>query len=134
GTSGTTRSETWEWDGNVWQQRAVAGPPLGVVFGGVYDPVRQQVVVFGTPAPLTAMQVWGFDGASWTQHPSPSTAPVETAAMVWDAGRGRIVVNAYVPGQSYWRNWEWYDSAWHQGAVLAALWYPDDGQMGYDPV
>src|SRR5688500_10866675 len=40
-------ADTWGWDGSVWMQRAVSGPPPRIAAGRAYDAARGRTVLYG---------------------------------------------------------------------------------------
>jgi hypothetical protein len=73
-------SDTWEWDGTIWAERAprLRVPAARQAHGMAYDPARRKVVMFGgssSDAPLSRISVtndtWEWDGARWSQIVSP---------------------------------------------------------------
>jgi hypothetical protein len=70
--------DTWTWDGNRWTVQHPAHSPSQRQFPTMtYDPVRQQVVLFGGetgtfPLPRVGFgmglnEIWTWDGVDWTQ-------------------------------------------------------------------
>jgi hypothetical protein len=59
---------TWTWDGNNWtEQNATKQPPPLCFTGGAFDPVLQEVVVFGGSVGADQNKTWPRDGTNWTQ-------------------------------------------------------------------
>jgi hypothetical protein len=97
GNSGATLDDTWAWDGKEWAQIAEFGPPAlynaGMVSTGgsnliLYGGVISQDLV---QAPLG--DTWGFDGKLWTQVQDIGPGPLQGAAITFDSGRSRVVLN-----------------------------------------
>jgi hypothetical protein len=87
-------SDTWEWDGTDWTQRA-SGPLSGRIEHALaYDAARARTVVFGGYNGMAWLNdVWEWDGTSWLQRsPSGNPPTMLDHAMAWDAGRGRMVL------------------------------------------
>jgi hypothetical protein len=100
--------DTWEFDGETWQEVDARGdiPPS---WGGetVFDPGRRQVVTFGGeferleisfPPGLRVFSPWAatrlYDGRSWSLLPTrPTIAPQADHAAAFDVARGVLVVH-----------------------------------------
>ena len=80
-------ADTWEWDGCNWQQVAASGPPAASNHAMCWDPARQQLVTY------VQDEVWGFDGAYWTQvQTAQPLPPANGGAMAYDVTRQALVV------------------------------------------
>jgi hypothetical protein len=88
----------WEWPGFAFDpQRGEA-----VRFGG-YDVFNNRVVD----------ETWTWDGASWQQRfPALAPPPRTRTAMVYDAGRGTVLLFGGLGGGYLHDTWEWNGSAW----------------------
>lgn len=68
--------DTWEWDGNAWTQRLVAGPPPR--FGAAMANLGNKVVLYGGQPSFGVggldggadlyNDTWEWDGTNWTQR------------------------------------------------------------------
>src|SRR5262249_48737869 len=68
--SSTLRSDTWEWDGANWLQRAAGGIPARKEHVMAYDSLRNRTVVFGglgSSGYLTDTWEWNGSAAVWTE-------------------------------------------------------------------
>lgn len=66
----TIRTDTWEWDGGSWTQRATTGPSPRVHQSMAYDRARQRVVLYGGFSVVSNQElrdVWEWNGTAWTQ-------------------------------------------------------------------
>jgi hypothetical protein len=127
--------ETWEYDGNDWQQVTPPhAPPPRLLPLMVHDPRRGRTVLFGGTTVVNALMhdTWEYDGSDWTPVATPTTPNVQGDAMVLDANRDRVVML----GESYGVGSLWsYDGAdWTQtwSAQLAAPAFPAR-QLLHDP-
>jgi hypothetical protein len=73
---GSAFGETWVWDGTNWQKRFPANsPPPRYVHAMAYDPIRQEVVLFGGVNGTTIYSdTWVWNGINWSEK-SPSVPP-----------------------------------------------------------
>src|SRR6185369_6793908 len=97
GTNGTAnQADTWEWDGNNWQQAAPANtPPIRQRHGLTYDSVHGFVVLFGGSNGTTRYNdIWKYDGVNWQQATTPPVAPAvrDRPAVAFDPVRARTVL------------------------------------------
>jgi len=120
GIHATYFSDTWEWDGETWTQRAVVGPPARGSHAMSYDGARQRVVVFGgfgTGPGYYLNDTWEWDGTSWEQRiVAAGPIPRWDVLMTYDSVRSRTVLYG---GQNrsiglLRDTWEWDGSVWVQ--------------------
>ncbi len=92
----TYMNDTWEFDGELWVERAPAHVPAGRVgHRMVYDDARGRVVLFGgrTPDPAEKNDTWEWDGSDWTEVTTSGAPPARSDhAMTYDAVRERVIV------------------------------------------
>lgn len=81
-------NQTWVWDGFNWTQKFPAHvPPARVGQGIAYDPVHQQVVMFGGVGSdniIPLADTWIWDGADWTQKNVSGPQARLNHGMSWD--------------------------------------------------
>lgn len=106
---------------NVWTQLFPADSPGELrFFTMVYDPVRDNVVLFGGETEGSSTPVantWIWDGTNWTQvFPADSPPGRIFAAMAWHPGSETVVLyggNHDDPGGSYlFDTWTWDGTDW----------------------
>jgi hypothetical protein len=109
------QSDTWSWDGVSWIEQTTSPHPgkrAGVASAG-YDPVRNELVLFGTFEAAgggASSETWGFDGTSWTKKLAALQPLVERSSpLVWNAARKTLVMAG---GNQASDAWEWDGSAW----------------------
>jgi len=64
--SGTYLGDTWEWDGQMWQQVSASGPSARAGHKLVFDSKRKTVLLYGgfvDAGPTT--ELWEWDGSAW---------------------------------------------------------------------
>jgi hypothetical protein len=93
----TYERDTWEWDGNAWEQVTNIGPPARLahamtgtsgatlLFGGLAPHVPN------TPYELF-QDTWTWDGEYWHQRQDMGPSPRLYHAMSWDATRSRAAL------------------------------------------
>jgi len=108
-----TGSETWEWNGQVWTRRAIAGPIPRSDFAMAYDSRRGVTVLFGG---YGRDDTWEWDGTTWTQRAVPGPAVRGGHAMAYDTTRGvTVLFGGYYYDRSYHYfgdTWEWDGALW----------------------
>jgi len=110
--------DTWEWDGVDWHLASSAHRPPGrrrAAFA--YDPIRQQIVLFGgiDASGVAFGDTWIWDGSDWTvQQPSAAPSARAGAAIAWDAARARLVLTGGTSATTYANAdvWEWDGATW----------------------
>jgi Immunoglobulin I-set domain/Kelch motif len=114
--------ETWEWDGNNWQQIVTAHLPPWTetlyAYAACYDNVRGEMLLFG----YLTDPLWSYDGTDWQAKNVGGFGPgftVGLSAMAFDTSRGVAVLPASgtggIPGLANYYNiaiWEWDGTNW----------------------
>jgi len=116
GGNGTSRNDTWEWEGTTWSQRNTATlPPARQEHMMAYDSQRNRVVLFGGWNTTTNLNdTWEWDGNNWVRRtPATSPSPRRAAGMTYDPVRGRTVLFGGTDGISdLGETWEWDGNTW----------------------
>jgi hypothetical protein len=103
-----TLTDTWEWDGVQWFQRAPSVSPSqnGLL---AYDAAHYVTVLF-----TTSGETWTWDGIGWTEMTPTVSPPWRTdGAMAFDAAIGRIVLfGGWGATGQLADTWEWDGSTW----------------------
>lgn len=100
--------KTWIWDGEVWEQRFVAGPPARAFATGIFDPARGTVVIVGgNQNAMIRSDTWEWDGSEWRQVDAVGPVPDRRSAFAYDEARGEGIL--FIPGRATWR---WREGAW----------------------
>jgi hypothetical protein len=61
--------DTWEWDGQLWEQRASDGPPPRNHTSMTYDRGREVIVLFGGhDGERIFGDTWEWDGSTWSRR------------------------------------------------------------------
>jgi hypothetical protein len=116
-TSYINFSDFWAWDGTSWKEISMPGEHPGVrnISQMVFNPVNQNVLLFGGGEEQFLGDLWSWDGMSWSQL-SQSGAPVRSGAGgAYDPERNRLVVFGGVDkpgGKAITDTWEWDGQNW----------------------
>lgn len=86
-------SDTWEWDGTTWMQRAVIGGPPCWEHAMAYDAARAVTVAYGGASgwPTAYGDTWIWDGAAWTMSPAVGPGARYGHAMTYDTSRNVVI-------------------------------------------
>ncbi|HLK69186.1 MAG TPA: kelch repeat-containing protein [Bryobacteraceae bacterium] len=122
---GTLSSETWAWSGTDWSLLSAAGGPGARQDGMMtFDPVRQQVVLFGgraTDFVTLFNDTWTWDGSTWTKRSPAVTPPARSGgAMAWHGVIQQVVLFSGVSAAGFVPDtWLWDGTNWtlHAEAV-----------------
>jgi cysteine-rich repeat protein len=96
----------WESTGGRWERMGMPAPPPGRKDTiAIYSPGRRATVLYGGRAPYrcgffdqppcqTLTDAWAFDGATWTQLPSPAVHDPSALpqAAAYDSEHGRVII------------------------------------------
>jgi hypothetical protein len=111
-------NDTWEWDGQRWTQIQAAGPSPRAEAAIAFDSRRGRVVLFGGHNRAgergnRLADTWEWDGKRWTEIKVTGPSPRNSAAMVYDSGRGKIVLFGGSTRESVsGETWEWDGKQW----------------------
>ena len=118
-----TPDDTWAWTNHAWKALRTPKSPPGRTFPAMaYDPIRQQVVMFGGGSANSdpfRNDTWTWDGIDWTQvQPTTSPQPGMYLRMVFDAKlRSLILVRqSNLPGDAL-ETWSWSGLTWTRVAI-----------------
>ena len=116
GRGGTSRGDTWEWDGKVWKElRSDDGPSGRDHHAMVYDRARGSVVVFGGwDGEAVVGDTWEWNG-KW-QRVGRNGPPARAAhAMAYDGKRGVAVLFGGRALEMFFDDtWLWDGKEWSQ--------------------
>jgi cysteine-rich repeat protein len=109
--------DTWEYDGQTWTELTpVTSPPPRDNHTLVWDPDRQQVVLFGGMGPTGLVSdTWELDGAQWVQLDTPiAPNPRGQFALAHDSTSARLVLVGGTPGayQAFDDMWQLQGNLW----------------------
>lgn len=135
-------NDTWTYDGRTWtpvcgvDALPACGPPPGLGNAMAYDPLHQQIVMFG--GSNGDNYTWTWDGSGWTlQQPAQSPPAPQFGTLVFDAALGQIVlVGSDLPGFGTVGNelWGWDGSDWRQLQPAASPPRRRDAAVVFDPL
>jgi len=105
--------DTWEWDGNIWQERAPSvRPPARFAHAMTWDGARARVLLFGgiDVRGAALADTWEWDGSAWLRRfPVHAPPPLHEHGMAFDEARGVVVLlDSGTPPST----WEWDGSDW----------------------
>lgn len=110
-------SDFWEWDGTSWHENQVDGDKPGPrnIAQMVFDPLNQNVLLFGGGDDSFLSDMWSWDGTSWS-HVAAEGAPARSGpGGAYDLERNRLVVFGGVEkpgGNAITDTWEWDGQMW----------------------
>ena len=114
-------ADTWEWDGNNWQQQLGTQPGGRHGHGLVYLG-GGRTLLFGGYSNTALRDTWLWDGTSWVQQ-APATSPPARwhPCLGFDATRGRAVLFGGWSGSASLNDtWQWTGSNWSAGPTQGA--------------
>jgi len=130
GAEGAPCSDTWEWDGWDWSQRAPLRAPPGRSHASLaYDPVRGVVLLFGgirtvPPSPAEMLDdTWEWDGSTWLERRPPAAPwPRCQSMLAYDARRETVVLfgGLELDLSLLADTWEWDGQRWTERRPASA--------------
>ncbi len=117
---GDLPDDTWVHSAADWASPSPAvHPDARVVSPMVYDPVRNQTVMFGGTADYLGFgkrDTWIWDGTSWQlRHPKAAPLPRAHPGMAWDPVHNRVLLyGGFELDNGRWLTdtWAWDGSTW----------------------
>ena len=108
--------DTWEWDGQDWQEMFPAASPPGRQDQAMFfDPLRGRVVIYGgyyvdpdTGSNVFLDDAWEWNGETWRQIPFEETRINSGSGIVYDPFRQLPML---MDGEGLW---VWQQSSWTQ--------------------
>lgn len=105
-------------DGTTWKHHPAvpvgSGPPGRLMPALAYDPLLDQLVVFGgSSGGIGTGETWVFDGTTWSQKlPGMAPSPRFGSMMYFDPNRARIVLFSGLSDTPGIELWEWTGTTW----------------------
>jgi hypothetical protein len=119
---GVRMGDTWEWDGNVWTQKANSGPSVRGEHAMAYDPSRGRVVLYGGSNFTGVLQdTWEWDGITWTLKATGGPGLRMRHAMAYDSVRGKVIMFGGMATQVTNSLFEWNGTGWAGIVVSGAI-------------
>lgn len=124
--------DTWAWNGQHWQLRAVVGPTPRHRHGMAFDIARGEAVLFGG-WPYNA-ETWCWDGSQWDLRAESGPSPRDRPSLAFDEqGQHVLLFGGYNNGQLFTDTWQWDGAAWTQIAAEGPS-LVSSAAMAYDPI
>jgi cysteine-rich repeat protein len=133
GFAGTVQNDLWEYDGLTWTViPATAKPTAGQIATLAYDSARQRLVTTGN----SQSETWIFDAAGWRKLPAGGPRAINGGALVYDAGRDRVIQHGGLNDFPLDETWELDGDTWKRFVPFTAGDLGparDQHEMVYDP-
>lgn len=128
--AGNRLGDTWEWDGECWEDRSQSGPAPREYPAMAFDTNCCRTILFGgQDATPHFDDTWSWDGTSWTNvSPTTSPSPRYGSGMSFDSLRQRFVLfGGSGPTNRFGETWEF---AWD---CVAGDWAPVNARLSPAP-
>jgi hypothetical protein len=131
---GTSRNETWTFDGTVWTLQTPATSPPGRNNPQMaYDPVRNETVMFGGEG---YADTWVWNGTTWIEKPFVVTPPsMSNCGALWHPDYAGVAI-PYTGRDLYvWNGTEWRlehaSGAWSSESKqgFSSVYLPNSSEM-----
>lgn len=130
----TTLQDTWEYDGNSWQQaQPSAPPPARMAHTMAFDGARGEVVLFGGNDGYDMCDTWEYDGIAWQPTASPSPRPRNMTTATYDGTRQRVLLFGGWGSGVFGDTWELRSATWRLLAPTNAPPARFGAALAYDP-
>lgn len=109
--------DTWEWDGKIWQQMSTSGPLARNGAAMTYDPIRQQVLLFGGSG--ASGETWKWDGKNWQEiKPALSEGRFNSVMAFAEAHRQTLRFGGWNGKTRLGDTWAFDGTQWQQRHVV----------------
>lgn len=107
-STGTTYSDTWEWNGTAWTRIQAGGPGARIHFALGYDRARQVTVLYGgvNPGGAELLDIWEWNGQQWS-HKTPAPANNFVPFFAYDEGAGVLTLLSLGSGDFHFITDSW---------------------------
>ncbi len=110
--SGENYNQTWTFDGTTWtQQSPTTSPPGRMNPQMAYDPMRQEIVLFGGQDPNSGNKLadtWVWNGTNWIEKPFILTPPaMSDCGALWHPGYQGVTIPYTGKDLWIWNGTEW---------------------------
>lgn len=116
--SGTFLSDTWVFDAHGWVRQSPRESPPGNAEGElVYDPVREELVLFGGISPSGyERRTWVWNDGTWEErHPEVVPPGREAFSMAFHRARGEVIIfGGSDDGTLLGDTWAWDGTNWRE--------------------
>lgn len=104
-------ADTWEWDGQRWEQKSSNGPAPRNGTAMAYDKHRKRTVLFWGND--NSGQTWEWDGKEWQQILSAETEGRFNPAMAYDARHQAVIrFGGWFQGKRVGDTWSYKQKKW----------------------
>jgi hypothetical protein len=120
---GAYQNDTWTWNGSWTRRNPATSPPPRSYASMAFDPLRNQVVLFGGYDGQNHLgDTWLWNGTTWQPAlPGPAPQPRQMHTTAFDPTRGTLVLFGGDDGvTSFNDTWEWQGFGWNQVATTTA--------------
>ena len=116
---GSSRGDTWEWNGEKWNLLSGKGPTPRDHHRMVYDRVRDRMVLFGGWNGKELLDdTWEFDGKNWLEIKERGPSARAPTGLAFDEKRGEVVLFGGKDLKDYFGDtWIWDGRKWTQRMV-----------------
>ena len=121
-------ADTWEWDGEQWQEISVApgtAPSSSQGHAMAYDPQRDRVVLFGGAFHGVGGEIslrrdtWEWDGEQWEHLTNTGPTARTDHAMAYDGRRGQVVLfGGWGAAGDIGDMWGWDGEQWEEIPII----------------
>ena len=116
GGGGGLAHATWSWNGRTWHRLRTTGQPTRrSLHAMAYDPVHDEVVLFGGERGAPRNDTWILKGNEWTERqPAASPPGVSLPVMAYDPNSQQVILfgGFQADGSSSDQTWAWDGSTW----------------------
>lgn len=131
-----TIGKTWVWNGSQWEHlHTDPHPSHRFLHAMAYDPVRDEVVMFGGYDQVAVADTWVFKDGQWSQREPEASPPARYGhVMAFDPVRQQVILFGGSSYSNYFDDtWAWNGDTWVQLDPAVSPSPRWRGRMAYDP-
>ena len=113
---GKCNQETWEWDGQVWEQKEVTPPTACDHVRMVYDAASGEIILFSglDPSENPVNETWSWNGEEWKLLSEDGPESRGHFGFVYDPNHEQILLYGGYASTVTDEFWVWKDEAWQE--------------------
>ena len=113
---GQCSQETWEWDGEFWEQKNAAPPTACDHVRMVYDEATQKSILFSglDPSENRVNETWSWNGEHWKLLSEDGPESRGHFGLVYDPAYKQILLYGGYASTISDEFWAWKKDSWHE--------------------
>ncbi len=131
-------NETWSWNGEAWNSVSKIGPRSRAHFGFEYDPIHEQILLYGGYTGSVFDDFWAWKDNAWKEIDSSGLGTLSHFGMAYDANANTLVIFGGASSSSSFaslsnKTWIVTDGTWSELTLENSPSVRGSPAMAYNP-